>query len=42
MEFISVKPSLKRYRLQRESAQKGRCYVEEFSDSGPCDLNTDL
>ena len=41
-EFSSVEPTLKRYRLQRESAPKGRCYVEECADSDLCDLNMDL
>ena len=32
MEFLSVEPTLKRYRLQKESAQKGKCNVEEYAD----------
>ena len=42
MEFLSIEPTLKRYRLQRESTQKRRYYVEEYADNNLCGLNTDL
>ena len=35
-KFLSVEPTRKRDRLQGESAQKGRCYVEESVDTNWC------